>query len=178
MAAKKTANKRSAKKTSKPTKAAAKPAKAKAGAKAASGAKPAKAAGAKRTVPKTSPLKGMSVDAWVKAKTSGWHADVVKRCIAVTMRAAPDATVSIKWAQPVFELNGPFAFIKPATAHVTFGFWRGAELGDPAGVLEGGERMKHVKITKDDPLNEARIATLVREAASLNRAKGDPTKRP
>ncbi len=157
-------------------------AKTKAGAKKAS--KPAANAKAKkatrvvaRAVPKTSPLKGTSVDAWVKAKTSGWHAQVIGRLIALAKRAAPDATVSIKWAQPVFELNGPFAFIKPAKGHVTFGFWRGAELGDPAGALEGGDRMKHVKITEADGLNEARLAAFVREAVALNRAKGDPTKR-
>jgi len=119
----------------------------------------------------------MPVAQWIKAKTSGWQTNVVERIVALTKRAAPDATLSIKWAQPVFELNGPFAYIKPAKAHVTFGFWRGAELGDPAGVLEGGDRMKHVRIPADEPLNEARLAAFVREAVALNRAKGDPTQR-
>jgi hypothetical protein len=132
---------------------------------------------AKKVTPKTSPLKGIPVTAWLKQKTSGWQTKIIERIIAMTKRAAPDATLSIKWAQPVFDVSGPMAFIKPAEAHVTFGFWRGAELGDPAGILEGGDRMKHVKITADDVLNEARLAAFVREAAALNRAKGDPTKR-
>ena len=69
-------------------------------------------------------------------------------------------------------------FIKAAKAHVTFGFWRGAELSDDGGVLEGGERMKHVKITSPDTLDEELLAALVREAAALNGSKGDPTQSP
>jgi hypothetical protein len=119
----------------------------------------------------------MPVEQWVTAKTSGWQRDVVARLLAIAKRAAPGATVSIKWGQPVFELNGPFAFIKPAKAHVTFGFWRGAELQDPTGALEGGDRMKHVKINSPEALNEARLLAFVREAVTLNQAAGNPTRR-
>jgi len=37
--------------------------------------------------------------------------------------AAPSASESIKWAQPVYEAHGPFAYIKAHRAHVTLGFW-------------------------------------------------------
>jgi len=57
--------------------------------------------------PKVSPLRGVPVDEWVKTKTSGWQAAVVQRLIEVAQKAAPDTTLSIKWAQPVFEHNGP-----------------------------------------------------------------------
>ena len=136
-------------------------------------AKPAK----KATVAKTSPLKGMNVDAWVKAKVSGWQAEMVERLLRLARAAAPEASVTIKWAQPVFEQNGPFAWIKPAKAHVTFGFWRGAELSDKRGALEGGDRMKHLKIAGPDALDEALLTAFVREAVALNVAKGDPTRR-
>jgi hypothetical protein len=131
-----------------------------------------------RLTPKVSPLRGMPVDAWVDAKASGWQKAVISRLIRLVKRAAPGASVSIKWGQPVFEHHGPMAFIKPAKAHVTFGFWRGAELSDDAGVLEGGERMKHVKITSLDALDEELLAALVREAAALNGSRGDPTRSP
>jgi hypothetical protein len=132
---------------------------------------------AKRMTAKVSPLRGMPVGEWVEKKSSGWHRTVIQRLLKIVKRAAPDATVSIKWGQPVVEHNGPMAFIKPAKAHVTFGFWRGAELADAKGVLEGGDRMKHVKITSADALDESAISTFVREAAKLNATKGDPTKR-
>lgn len=40
-----------------------------------------------------------------------------------------------------------FAWIGPAKAHVTFGFYYGAELSDPDGLLEGtGKLLRHVKL--------------------------------
>jgi hypothetical protein len=126
---------------------------------------------------KVSPLRGMAVADWLKHKTAGWQTKVIARLLALVAKAAPDATVTIKWAQPVFELNGPMAYIQVAKAHVTFGFWRGAELADPAGLLEGGDRMKHVKIKEAGAIDETQLAAFVRAAADLNRAKGDPTKR-
>jgi hypothetical protein len=137
----------------------------------------AKKTAKKRATPKVSPMKGMAVDAWVKKKTSGWQRTVVERLLALAKRAAPAAAVTIKWAQPVLEQNGPLAFIKPAKAHVTFGFWRGAELTDDDGVLEGGDRMKHVKIGSLEALDERRLSALLRQAVALNAKHGNPTKR-
>jgi hypothetical protein len=131
----------------------------------------------KRATPKVSPLRGMAVDDWVKEKTTGWQATIVRRLLAIARNAAPEATLAIKWGQPVLEQGGPLAFIKVAKAHVTFGFWRGAELADPRKLLDGGERMRHVKITEAAPLDEASLGAFVREAVRLNRDKGDPTRR-
>ncbi len=130
-----------------------------------------------RATPSISPLRGMAVDEWVKKKAGGWHGQVVEQLIALVRKAAPDATASIKWAQPVFEVGGPFAFIKVAKAHVTFGFWRGAELKDPNSVLEGGAVMRHMKIASTEDVDEKVIASFVRQAVALNHAKGDPTAR-
>jgi hypothetical protein len=92
--------------------------------------------------------------------------------------AAPDATVSIKWGQPVFDIDGPFAFVRAAKAHVTLGFWRGRDLKDSKGILEGeGDRMAHVKLASEAAMDRKTLEAFVREAARLNREKGDPTKR-
>jgi hypothetical protein len=126
---------------------------------------------AKKPTPRVSPSKGMTVDAWVKQKATGWQQKKLKALLDAVQKAAPDAELAIKWGQPVFSVDGPLAFLRPAKAHVTLGFWRGAELSDPDGVLEGeGARMKHWKLGEDD-------ARWVREACELNRSKGDPTKR-
>jgi hypothetical protein len=132
---------------------------------------------AAKPTPKVSPLRGMPVDDWVKAKASGWRAEVVSKLIALARKAAPRATLAIKWGQPVIEENGPVAFIKVAAAHVTFGFWRGADLADPKALLEGGERMKHVKIKAPDDLDEKVLSAFLRQAVALNRKDGDPTQR-
>lgn len=131
----------------------------------------------RKTTPKVSPLRGMPVEDWVKAKASGAQLSVVQRLLTMAQKVAPKATTSIKWGQPVVDENGPVAFIKVAKAHITFGFWRGAELADPKGLLEGGERMKHVKIASAETLDEKALSALLRQAISLNRTQGNPTKR-
>jgi len=132
---------------------------------------------AKKETPKVSPLRGVSVETWAK-RLKGWHIDALRQIRTIIARNAPKATLSIKWGQPVWELNGPFAFAKPAKNHLTFGFWRGAELKDPDGVLEGeGDRMRHVKITSAEDVRALPLEAFVKEAVRLNEKKGDPTKR-
>jgi hypothetical protein len=137
----------------------------------------AKAPAAKRATAKVSPLAGTNVDDWAK-KLTGWQADTLKIIRALVTRHAPDATLVMKWGQPVWEQNGPFAWLRPAAKHVSFGFWRGAELTDPDGHLEGdGDRMRHLKVTNADELDELDIEGFVKQAIALNDSKGDPTKR-
>lgn len=140
--------------------------------------KPAKPrAAATREAYKVSPLRGMPVDEWIRTKTGGWQSDVIRRVVELVRKAAPEATVSIKWSQPVFEQDGPFAFIKPAKAHVSVGFWRGGEVADPKGLLERGDRMGHFKLHGPDELDEKALLAMVKDAVRLNREKGSPTRR-
>ena len=126
---------------------------------------------------KVSALRGTSVDDWAK-KLTGWQADALRIIRALVTRHAPDATLAMKWGQPVWEQNGPFAWLRPAAKHVSFGFWRGAELSDPDGHLEGeGDRMRHLKMTSAADLDQLPIEHFVKQAVALNGANGDPTKR-
>ncbi len=105
-------------------------------------------------------------------------AQVLTQIDAIVRKAAPKATATIKWAQPVYELNGPIAYLKASSKHVTFGFWRGTELADPKGLLEGdGDRMKHVKVSSPADVRTAQFTAWVKEAARLNNEKGNPTQR-
>jgi hypothetical protein len=116
-----------------------------------------------------------TIDEYAKG-LGDWRGEVVKELDALVRRAAPKATGSIKWAQPVYEQDGPFAYVKAFTKAVNFGFWRGADLTDPDARLEGtGDRMRHVKIRKADDVDKALFAAWVKEAVELNLAKGDPT---
>jgi len=104
-------------------------------------------------------------------------AGIVTRVRKIVLQAAPQAKESIKWAQPVYESNGPFAYIKAITNYVNFGFWRGVDIKDPKGLLQGsGSKMRHVKLTSLDNIDESTFADFVRQAIELNRAKGDPTR--
>jgi hypothetical protein len=71
-----------------------------------------------------------TVDGYI-AGLEGWQAEIVSALRQLILDAAPDATESIKWSQPVYEDNGPFCHIKVFKNNVNFGFWRGAELPDP-----------------------------------------------
>ena len=106
-----------------------------------------------------------------------WKAQIVARLRSIILEAAPQAKELIKWAQPVYETNGPFCYIKAFKNNVNFGFWRGVDLEDPKGLLQGsGEKMRHIKLTSVDDINEKAFSNLVRQAVQLNQNKGDPTK--
>jgi hypothetical protein len=138
---------------------------------------------AKKAAPRTSSKKisarkaGMTVDDYV-TRLTGWKREVATALRKIIRTAAPKATESIKWAQPVYEHNGPFAYIKAFATGINFGFWRGAELPDPKGALKGGgDRMRHVKLFGTADVNPKVLADLVRAAVKLNEQRGDPTKR-
>ena len=56
----------------------------------------------------------------------------------------------------------PFGYVNVFRAHVNVGFFMGAELKDPMGLLEGsGRRMRHVKVRPDDDLKCAALSALI-----------------
>jgi hypothetical protein len=117
-----------------------------------------------------------TVDGYI-AGLEGWQAEIVSKVRSIVRAAAPDAQESIKWAQPVYETNGPVCYIKAFKKSVNFGFWRGVDLEDPRGLLKGsGEKMRHVPLTSTDEIDETVFAEFVRQAVELNLDKGDPSK--
>jgi hypothetical protein len=63
--------------------------------------------------------------------------------------------------------DAPFAYVGAFKAHVNVGFFHGAELPDPAGLLEGsGKRMRHVKLRPGLPLDTSALEALVTAAYS------------
>jgi hypothetical protein len=117
-----------------------------------------------------------TVDGYL-AGLESWQAEIVSQVRGIILQAAPQARESIKWAQPVYESGGPFAYMKAFKKAVNFGFWRGIDLDDPKGILEGsGDKMRHVKLTSLEDFDAAQFADFVRQAVELNQVKGDPTK--
>jgi len=58
-----------------------------------------------------------------------------------------------------------FAYVGVFRRHANVGFFQGASLEDPAGILEGtGKRMRHVKIKPGVDLDSAALAALIRAA--------------
>jgi hypothetical protein len=117
-----------------------------------------------------------TVDAYI-AGLGDWRGEVVEKVRRIVLKAAPGAKESIKWAQPVYELGGPFAYMKAFKSAVNFGFWRGVELKDPKGLLQGtGAKMRHVKIADLKDIDAKAFTDYVKQAVRLNAEKGDPTR--
>ena len=65
-----------------------------------------------------------------------------------------------------------FGYVNVFTAHMNVGFFRGALLDDPAGLLEGsGKRMRHVKLHAGAEHDHAAIAHLIEDAYAEMRAR-------
>ena len=58
--------------------------------------------------------------------------------------------------------DAAFAYVNIFTAHVNVGFFHGATLHDPSGLLEGhGRFMRHVKLRPGSKVDSAAIAALI-----------------
>ena len=61
--------------------------------------------------------------------------------------------------------DAAFAYVNVFTAHVNVGFFLGATLDDPVGILEGtGKRMRHVKVKPGTEFNSEALRFLIQNA--------------
>jgi hypothetical protein len=64
--------------------------------------------------------------------------------------------------------DAPFGYVNAFKTHVNVGFFYGAMLDDPAGLLEGsGKRMRHVKLDPSREFNAVALSNLI-DAAYLD----------
>jgi hypothetical protein len=65
----------------------------------------------------------------------------------------------------------PFAYVNAYKAHAAVGFFLGAQLADPAGLLEGeGKRMRHVKLRPCQAFDAEALDALIRDAYRVTSA--------
>jgi hypothetical protein len=61
--------------------------------------------------------------------------------------------------------DAAFAYVDALSAHVNVGFFQGAALDDPAGLLQGsGKRMRHVKLRWAQAVDKDAVQALISEA--------------
>lgn len=121
--------------------------------------------------------RGVTVDDYI-ARFKGKVGEVASGIRTLVRETVPEAIESIKWGQPVWESNGPIAYLRAFKDKVNLGFWRGADLEDPDGHLQGsGNRMRHLKLVSLQDLRPDKIRAFLKRAVELNKQKGDPTKR-
>lgn len=71
--------------------------------------------------------------------------------------------------------DAAFGYVNAFTAHVNVGFFLGAQLDDPAGLLEGtGKNMRHVKLRPGGGIDREALAALIQAAYSRVKAQARP----
>jgi hypothetical protein len=118
-----------------------------------------------------------AVDAWL-ASRPGDLGDIARAWFARIRRCGSEVRELMHdgYATACVD-DAPFAYVGVFQAHVNVGFFRGADLADPAGLLQGnGKRMRHVKIapgrTPDERSLEALVAAAYRDIVERVRTAG------
>jgi hypothetical protein len=111
---------------------------------------------------------GQTVEDWMALLTPVQLA-VMKRLREVIREASPGIEEEVKWGQPCFSKGGKVAYVMTSKSHFTLGFFRGAELADPDGLLAGsGKVMRSLKLTRAEDVPAATIRAWIRQAVALN----------
>lgn len=74
----------------------------------------------------------------------------------------------VKWGNGCWiGVRGPVAYAHCEPDHVQFGFFSGASLSDPKGLLEGkGRFIRHVKLVRPGDVDPRPLGALLRQAAA------------
>jgi hypothetical protein len=108
------------------------------------------------------------VQAYIAAMP-GWKSDLGRRLDALIMRTVPGVHKAVKWNSPFYgvEDQGWFLNFHCFTKYVKVAFFRGASLHPiPPGASKHKE-VRYLDIREDDQLDEAQLATWIRQAAVL-----------
>jgi hypothetical protein len=108
------------------------------------------------------------VQAYISAMP-GWKRDVGSRLDALIGRNAPDVRKAVKWNSPFYGIEGRgwFLTFHCFTKYVKVAFFRGTSLRPLPPVESKDEETRYFHIHEDDPLDEAQLATWIRQAATL-----------
>lgn len=81
--------------------------------------------------------------------------------------AAPHLVKTVKWGQGCFADGAtPKVYIHTEDDHVQLGFYAGARLDDPHGLLAGkGKHVRHVKVRTAGDVQPEAFTALIRQAA-------------
>jgi hypothetical protein len=91
---------------------------------------------------------------------------IAQRWFAVMRACGDDVRETLHDGQPTACVgDAAFAYVDAFTAHVNVGFFQGAALPDPVGLLAGtGKYMRHVSLRPGAPVDAAALARLIEAA--------------
>lgn len=102
---------------------------------------------------------------------------IARRLRTLILRVDPDAVEVVRLGDNAASFGlGPkkmseaYAYIMPKAGYVNLGFYNGAALADPAGLIEGtGKRLRHVKVYSTADANRPEIRRLIETARAERR---------
>lgn len=106
-----------------------------------------------------------AIAAWMDAH-SGDLGCIAQRWFEVMRACGDDVRELLHDGHPTACVgDAAFAYVNAFKAHVNVGFFRGAEIADPHGVLEGtGKFMRHVKLTPHRNVDAGALMKLIATA--------------
>jgi hypothetical protein len=106
-----------------------------------------------------------AVERWMRE-----HADelgvIARRWFEVMRNCGDDVRELLHDGHPTACVgDAAFAYVNAFKAHSNVGFFQGAALADPKGLLEGsGKIMRHVKLSPEREVDDAALTTLIQGA--------------
>jgi hypothetical protein len=106
-----------------------------------------------------------AVDQWFEQRP-GELGTIARKWFERMRRCGADVRELVHDGCPVVCVDdAPFCYVNAYTAHVNVGFFHGAALNDPVGLLEGnGKYMRHVKLRPGLAIDAAALEALVAAA--------------
>ncbi len=84
----------------------------------------------------------------------------------------PHICYDIKWKVPYYTYNRGFCFMNPKPDRLILGLMNGAEMTDPHGLLEGGQKLvRHYISRKAEDIYKPEFLELLMEAVVINESK-------
>ena len=113
-----------------------------------------------------------TVDSWMSELEPSMR-EIAQALREIILQAAPGIAESIKWSTPNYARGGNVCYLAANKGHVNLGFFNGAGLSDPDGLIEGtGAKMRHIKVKSLEDIKPEVFASLVQEAVRLNEGHG------
>src|SRR5215470_1439054 len=106
-----------------------------------------------------------AIEEWLR-RHPGELGAIAQRWFALMRDCGDDVRELLHDGAPTARVgDAAFGYVNAFRSHVNVGFFRGAELADPGGLLEGtGRYMRHVKLRPEQPTDEAALASLIEAA--------------
>ena len=116
------------------------------------------------------------------AAAAGGHRPILEALRGLVEELHPDATETasrreqtVSWGFPGGKMRAAYAYARAFKAHVNLGFFQGAHLPDPEGLLEGtGKTLRHIRLRMPEEALAPAIRTLLIAACDERRAALTP----